>query len=325
MIRYVVKRLLMMIPVLLGVITIVFILTAITPGDPVTSILGEDATPEARESLREKLGLDQPVYVRYGKYIYNIVTKGDFGTSYISKQPIMSEILVRYPKTLILAFSSLAVAIVVGITLGVLSAVKQYTIIDNASMTVSLITVSIPSFWLGLMLIVVFAVKLHLLPAGGIKTPLGWVLPIITCGLGSAANVARVTRSSMLEVIRQDYVRTARAKGQKDFVIVMKHAFKNALIPIITTVGTQMGSLLGGTVAIESIFSIPGIGKWMVDALNTRDFPAIQGGILFLAVMFSVVNLLVDIAYAFIDPRIMAKYRRHKKKPRDVGALRGRG
>lgn len=314
MIRYIVKRLLWLIPVLLGVITISFVLTAITPGDPVDSLIGADASQEAKDSLRAELGLDQPLLVRYVKYIVDFVTKGDLGTSYRSKEPVLKEILHRYPKTMVLAFLSLLLAVIVGIPLGVISSVKQNTWIDNTSMATSLVAVSMPQFWLGLLLIIAFAVKLRWLPASGVSKTVGWILPIVTCGFGSSANIARITRSSMLEVIRQDYVRTARAKGQKDTVIILKHALKNALIPIITSVGSQVSVMLGGTVTIEAVFSIPGIGKYMVDSLSQRDYPAIQGGILFLAVVFSIVNLLVDIAYAYVDPRIMAKYR-SKKRP----------
>lgn len=320
MIRYIVKRLLWLIPVLLGVITISFILTAITPGDPVDSLIGADASQEAKDALRANLGLDQPIYVRYVKYIVNFVTKGDLGTSYRSKQPVLQEILYRYPRTMLLAFASLALAVLIGVPLGILSAVKQNTLIDNASMATSLVAVSMPQFWLGLLLIIAFAVKLKWFPSSGVTKTAGWVLPIVTCGLSAAANIARITRSSMLEVIRQDYVRTARAKGQKDSLIIFQHALKNALIPIITSVGSQVSVMLGGTVTIEAVFSIPGIGKYMVDSLSMRDYPAIQGGILFLAIVFSIVNLLVDIAYAYVDPRIMAKYKSKKRKAKKQAA-----
>jgi len=320
MIRYVIKRILMMIPVLLGVLIIIFALTALCPGDPVTSILGSDAPEEAKEQLAEQLGLNDPIYVRFGKYIVNLVTKGDLGTSYITKQPVMGEILNRLPTTAILAFGSIIVAILIGVPLGILSAVKQYSWIDNVSMVLALVGVSMPQFWLGLLLMLLFAVHLNILPTSGVTNPLGWILPMVTLGFCSAANIARISRSSMLEVTRADYIRTARAKGQKEFKIVMGHAFRNALIPIVTTVGSQVGSMLGGSIAIENVFAIPGLGTYMVGAMNARNYPAIQGGVFFVAIVFSVVNLLVDISYAFIDPRIMATYQRRKKKKRPDAA-----
>lgn len=311
--RYILRRLLMLIPVVLGVITIVFILSEINPGDPVTTMLGADAPEEARLLLSQQLGLDRPLYVRYFSYLWNFITKGDLGISYTTSQPVMGEILTLWPKTLILASASVAVSLLVGIPAGILSAVKQYSVVDNLTIALSLFLASVPQFWLALMMIIIFSVNLHWFPTSGIIDPKGWVLPILACGLASAAGNARMTRSSMLEVIRQDYIRTARAKGQKEGTVIFRHAFKNALIPIVTNVGAQIGSAMGGAVTIEKVFSIPGLGKYLVDGLSNHNTPAVLGGILFLALIFSIVNLLVDIAYAFIDPRIMAKYRQVNK------------
>lgn len=309
MIKYIIRRILLLIPVMLGVITIVFILTAITPGDPVDSLVGEGASEEVREELRAELGLDKSVPVQYVNYIVKLVTKGDIGISYKTKQPVWNELMARFPTTLKLAFLSLIVAVVVGLPLGILSAVKQYSWVDSLSRVASLVIVSVPQFWLGLMLILVFSVWLGWVPAFGVFTPNSWILPVATLGLGSAANISRISRSSMLDVVRQDYIRTARAKGQKESTVMLYHGLKNALIPIITNIGTQLGSLLGGAVTIETVFSISGIGKYMLEGLSGRDYPVVQGGVLFLALVFSAVNLLVDIAYAFVDPRIKAKYK----------------
>lgn len=313
MLRYVIKRLLMMIPVLLGVLIIVFILTAISPGNPVDSLIGADAPQAAKDALAEELGLNDPIYIRFFNYVKNLILHGDLGKSYTTKQPVMGELLSRWPTTFFLAIGSIIVALLIGIPLGVLSAVKQYSWIDNTAMVIALAAVSMPQFWLGLMLMLLFAVKLGVLPTSGITDPLGWILPIVTCGFCSAANIARTTRSSMLEVIRADYIRTTRAKGQKEFTIVTKHALRNALIPIVTTVGSQVGVMLGGSIAIESVFGLPGLGSYMVEAMTSRNYPAIQGAVLLVAVTFSLVNLIVDLSYGFIDPRIMATYQKKKK------------
>lgn len=309
MLRFIIRRILFLIPVMLGVITIVFILTAITPGDPVDSLVLEGTSEKVKEELRIELGLDKPLPVRYVRYIVNLVTKGDIGNSYKSKQPVWDELMFRFPTTLKLAFFSLIVSIIVGLPLGIASAVKQYSWLDSGSRVVSLVIVSVPQFWLGLMLILVFSRELGWLPSFGIQNPLGWILPVAALGLGSAANIARISRSSMLDVVRQDYIRTARAKGQKESTVMLHHGLRNALIPIITNIGGQLGASLGGAVTIETVFSVSGIGKYMLDALAARDYPVVQGGVLFLALVFSVVNLLVDIAYAFIDPRIKARYK----------------
>lgn len=316
-----------MIPVLLGVLIIVFILNTISPGDPIDSLIGSDAPQEAKDALREELGLDDPIHIRFWNYVKNLVLHGDLGTSYTTKQPIMGELLARWPTTFILALGSIIVALLIGIPLGVVSAVKQYSWMDNSAMVIALAAVSMPQFWLGLMLMMLFAVHLGLLPTSGISNPLGWILPVVTCGFCSAANIARTTRSSMLEVIRADYIRTTRSKGQKEFNIVVKHALRNALIPIVTTVGSQVGVMLGGSIAIESVFALPGLGSYMIDAMSSRNYPAIQGAVLLVAITFSLVNLLVDVSYGFIDPRIMATYQRKKKKktaqPDQAAGVRG--
>ena len=308
MFRYVVKRILLMIPVILGVLTLVFLMSAITPGDPVDQLVGIDAPESVREATRESLGLNDPLVVRYVKYIFNFVTKGDLGISYYTRQAVSTEIMSRFPYTMILAFVSLGVGVAVGIPLGVVSAVRQYSWMDSAILVLSMIAASMPNFWLALLCISLFAVKLKILPVHGIATPLGWVLPIIVCAVDTMAGITRITRSSMLEVIRADYIRTARAKGQTERVIIWKHALKNALIPVITSIGATLGSMLGGALTIESVFAIPGIGKYMVDAISHRDFPAIQGGVIVLAIVFTIINLVVDLIYTVVDPRLKSMF-----------------
>ncbi|MCL2200464.1 MAG: ABC transporter permease [Oscillospiraceae bacterium] len=308
MYKYILKRLLMMIPIILGVSFVIFFMTYITPGDPAIMTLGEGAPPEAIEALREEMGLNDPFLVRYVTYVVNMV-QGDLGNSFMTRRGVVDEIMDRFPTTLMLAFYGTVLSVLIGIPLGIISATKQYSIFDNAATAAGLLGVSIPNFWLGLMLIILFSINLGWLPPSGIATPSAWILPVITLGTGSAAMVMRITRSSMLEVIRQDYIRTARAKGQKESVIIWKHALRNALIPVVTAVGLDFGFLLGGAVLTESIYAVPGLGRFMVDSIRTRDFPIIQGGVLFLAIVFSLVNLLVDILYAYIDPRIKSQYK----------------
>lgn len=320
MIRYIIKRILSMIPVLLGVSLIIFSLLYFTPGDPAEYMLGMDASQENIDALHEELGLDQPFLVQYVHYIGNIVTKFDFGKSYTTRQSVTDEILQRLPATLTLAVLSVLFAAIVGVTTGVIAAVKQYSIFDKAATVVALTGVSMPNFWTGLMLIIVFSVNLGWLPPSGFDTPLHWVLPTLTVGMASSATIMRQTRSAMLEVIRQDYITTARAKGQKEIIIVLRHALRNALIPIITVIGISFGGMLGGAILAESIFSIPGIGKLMVDAINVKNYPMVQGGVLFIAFGFSIVNLLVDIIYAFVDPRIKSQYQSGGKKRRKKAA-----
>ena len=306
--KYILKRLLMMIPIILGVTFVIFYMTYITPGCPAVLTLGEGAPPEAIEQLREEWGLNNPFLTRFATYVINLL-QGDLGISYVSRAPVWDEIMARFPTTFMLAIYGTILSIIIGIPLGILSATKQYSIFDNAATATGLLAVSIPNFWLGLMLIIAFSLHLGWLPPSGLDTPSAWVLPVITLGTGSAALVMRITRSSMLEVIRQDYIRTARAKGQKESIIVWKHALRNAMIPVITAIGLDFGFLLGGAILTESIYAIPGLGRFMVDSITRRDFSIIQGGVLFMAITFSLVNLLVDILYAYIDPRIKSQYK----------------
>lgn len=313
MAKYILKRLLMMIPVLIGVSLVIFTMVYFTPGDAPEMILGDLGTPEDKALMREELKLDEPFLIRYLDYLKGLVFEGDLGTSYTTKRPVIDEILERFPATVILAGMSAILASIIGIIAGIISATKQYSLFDNIATGLSLVGVSMPNFWQGLMLILLFSVWLRWLPASGFSGPNYWILPVITIGTSNAATIMRMTRSSMLEVIRQDYIRTARAKGQVERVVIWKHALRNALIPIVTTIGLTFGKMLGGAVLTESIFSIAGIGKLMVDAIKLRNTPVVQGGVIFIAFSLSIVNLLVDILYAYIDPRIKSQYMKAKK------------
>lgn len=306
MIKYVVRRLIQTIPVLIGVTLLVFSLMHLIPGDPADVIAGESAPKELKEQLREKLGLNEPVYVQYGKFLGNII-QGDLGTSIRSNAPVMDEIKIRFWITVELAIYSTILSVFIGLIAGVISAVRQYSILDVVIMIVALFGLSMPNFWLGLMLIKKFAVDLMLVPPSGWGTWQQMILPVITLGTGGAAIVARMTRSSMLEVISQDYIRTARAKGVRDRVVIYKHALRNALIPVVTVVGLEFGSFLGGAVLTETVFAINGMGRLVVEAIRARDFPVVQGTVLIISLLFVLVNLLVDISYRYLNKRIELK------------------
>lgn len=306
--KYIIKRLLLLIPVLLGVSLLVFTILSLTPGDPAQLILGESAPKEAVLKLREEMGLNDPFLLQYLRFVKNAIV-GDFGRSYTTGREVFGEIFSRFPNTFILAVVGMIISVCIGIPVGIISATKQYSAMDSISMILALLGVSMPVFWLGLMLILVFSVKLGLLPSGGFDGLKSIILPAATLGVGSAAIITRMTRSSMLEVIRQDYIRTARAKGVSEKVVINRHALKNALIPIITVVGLQFGGLLGGAVLTESVYSWPGVGRLMVDAIRQKDTPTVLAAVVFLAATFSVVNLLVDILYAYVDPRIKSQYK----------------
>lgn len=303
-----------MIPVLLGVTFIIFAMLSVAPGDPARQILGESATQEQVAAKRVELGLNDPIVVRYGRYVYNIVTKGDMGISYSNGKPVTTALFERFPTTALLAVLSTLLMVVIGLPIGIISAVKQYTWTDNIVRVISMIGVSMPNFWTGLLLIILFALKLGWLPASGFYSPKYWILPAFVIGFNCSAVLMRMTRSSMLECIRQDYIRTARSKGQTERVITMHHVLRNAMIPIVTVVGNQIGYLLGGAIVTEQIFSIPGLGKFIVEAIKSRDYPIVLGGVVLIAVSYSVVNLIVDVIYAFLDPQIKAKYSSGNRK-----------
>ncbi|MEC1522626.1 ABC transporter permease [Neobacillus niacini] len=303
MLMFIVRRLMQTIPVIIGVTFVVFFIMQLVPGDPAVLLAGEGASKETINAIREQLGLNRPLLVQYFDYLTSVF-RGDFGVSLKNSQPVLDEILVRLPITIELAFFSILITIVLGMAAGIISAIKPYSLKDTLVMIVALLGISLPSFWFGLMLMYFFSVKLQILPVAGWDSLLHVILPALTLGAGGAAIVARMTRSSMLEVIRQDYIRTARAKGVRESVIIYKHGLRNALIPVITVVGLQFGALLGGTVLVESIFAINGLGRMIVDSIRMRDLPMVQGGVLVASLVFVVVNLLVDVLYRFFNKRI---------------------
>jgi peptide/nickel transport system permease protein len=307
----------MLIPVLLGVTVVVFLMLYLTPGDPARALLGDNANQEDILTLRKQMGLDDPMIVQYLRYMFKLLFKGDLGISYVSHRPVMLEILARFPTTMLLTAVGVLISVTVGVTTGVISAIRQYSWMDRLATAVGLIGVSMPAFWLGLVLSFVFALKLRWLPATGFYGPKYWILPAITVGVQTATMLMRMTRSSMLEVVRQDYIRTARAKGLNERRVTMHHALRNSLIPIITVVGLQIGNQLGGAMVTETIFSIPGLGKFMVDSILTRDYPVVQSGVLVIALVFSVVNVLVDILYALVDPNIRIQFSSMRKLKRN--------
>jgi peptide/nickel transport system permease protein len=312
LLKYIIKRLLMMVPVLLAISFVVLLVLDFTPGDPARMQLGSMATEEQVQQLREKMGLDDPLLVRYGRYIWNVL-HGDFGTSFMTKRPVLDEMLQRFPYTVQLTVISLVLSLLIGVPLGVFAATHQYSWKDNGAIFMSLICVSMPSFWLALMLIRVFGVKLQWVPYSGIGDWRGWILPCLSTALGYAAIIARQTRSDVLETIRQDYITTARAKGVRERVVLFRHALKNALIPIIMIIGSIFGFSLGGAMISEIIFTIPGLGVYTLTGLNNRDYPVIQSSVLLLSALFSITILVVDIVFAMVDPRIRSQYSGKKK------------
>lgn len=308
MYKFILRRLIMLIPVLLGVSLIVFSILSLTPGDPVEMRLGDNYTQESYEAMTKELGLDQPFPVRYVKYAGGVL-RGDFGLSYTTGRPVFDEIQARLPNTVILAAFSMFFAILIGIPLGVISATRQYSFLDTSSMFFALIGVSMPNFWLGLMLILIFAAKLGWFPSANFNGMRSLVLPAVTLGANSLAIITRMTRSSMMETIRQDYIRTARAKGAKESAVIIKHALRNAMIPVVTTIGLQFGFSIGGAVLVETVFSWPGIGRLLVESIKFKDLPIVMAIVLVMATLFTLINLCIDILYAFLDPRIRAQYK----------------
>lgn len=308
MIRYVLKRFLQLIPVLFIVTFIIFFVMYLAPGDPGSIILGPTATQEAIDEMNEGLGFYDPFFTRFSRYIYNAVFKFDLGTSYKSRKPVLEEILPRVPISLRVSFNGITCAAFLGIPIGVLSAVKQYSLLDTVPTVIAMFFAAMPLFWLGMILLYVFSLKLGWFPSYGIGTWKHNILPMIAIGLPYAARQLRFTRSSMLETIREDYVRTARAKGASERAVIWKHALKNALLPVITVLGNNFGSLFGGAVVTETLFAIPGIGSLLVTGINTRDVPIVTASVLVVAVIFSLIMLGVDLLYAYIDPRIKSKY-----------------
>jgi len=331
LLKYAVRRLIGVIPVLFGLLVLVSLLIEFIPGDPARVMLGQHVSESALEALREKMGLDRPFYVRFLSYVAKLF-QGDWGDSIREGRPILTILSERFPATFELSLAAMVFSGIVGISLGILSAAKQYSVLDYAGMVVALIGISMPVFWLGLMMIYAFSLVVPILPFGGRLTTgvafesvtgfyvfdaiirgngraLGdllvhLVMPSIALGTIPMAMITRMTRSSMLEELRQDYIRTARAKGLRERLVVIKHGLRNALIPVVTVVGLNFGLLLGGAILTETVFAWPGLGSWLLDSINARDYPAVQGGVLFVGAVFILINLLVDLSYAWINPKV---------------------
>jgi peptide/nickel transport system permease protein len=307
--RYIVRRVLLLVPMLLAIIFIVYGIMCLTPGDPARIILGNRASPEAIARTRAEMGFDKPFLTRYVNYVVNAAA-GDLGVSWRTKRPVFQVIVGRFPTTIKLSVLAVVIAILVGTPLGILAAVKQYSLFDVVGTAMAMFMASIPGFWFGLMAIVLFSLKLGLLPSNGADSWRHFVLPAVTLALPVAASLLRLTRATMLETIRQDYIRMARAKGQSEYKVVFVHALKNALLPVVTATGMEFGGLLGGVVTIETVFSINGVGTLIIDAIRMKDIPQVTGCAIFLAASFMVLMLFVDILYAYIDPRIKARYQK---------------
>lgn len=321
MIKFVVKRLLMMIPVLLGVMLFIFVVSRLS-GDPVLVVLGGDYTQEQYDAVKESMGLNDPYPVQFFNYIKGVVTEFDLGTSYQNNQPVRDEVLKRLPISVGLAMIGVVIAVVVGIPLGVTSAVKQNSIVDYIVTLFAMTSSAMPSFWLAFMLIIFFSLNLGWFPASGLDGFKSWILPALALGILPIATVCRTTRSNMLESIRQDYIRTARAKGVSERKVIYKHALKNSIIPVLTILGVIVGVSVGNSVVLETVFGIPGIGSLMMTAINAKDYPTIQGSVLVFSIVVCMVNLIIDILYGFVDPRIKAQYTRgnaRNKAKKDEG------
>lgn len=307
MLKYILKRLLLIIPVVIGITLFIYLLLDIGMGDPTALILGPDASAEQVAALRAELGLDKSVFVRYFNYMYNAI-QGDLGNSWYNSRPVIDEFLLRLPNTLALAFSALGITIVVGLTFGTLAAVRQNRPIDGITLIFALLFASMPSFWFGLILQIIFCLELQWLPPMGSGTLKHMILPATTLALGTIASQVRMTRSSILDVVNMNYIRTARAKGAGEFRVVFRHVIRNALMPVVTNWGLTFATAFGGTIISETVFSVPGISTFLINAVKVRDIPIVMGTVIIVSVIVALINLIIDIIYAFIDPRVKAGY-----------------
>lgn len=303
MLKYILKRLLLLIPVVIGITLFIYVILSAAPGDPAQLILGMDATEEELIAKRAELGLDQPVLIQYFNYIVKAV-QGNFGSSWLSGYEVLPEFMHRLPHTITLGTLAMAFAVLLGIPLGIISAIRQNTVIDYFSLALAVILFSLPAFWFGMMAQIFFCLQLGWFPASGVGTPSHYVLPALTLGANVLASQLRMTRTSMLDVVKQDYIRTARAKGANERRVVVKHVLRNGMLPVVTQVGISYASCMGGSVVTESVFSVPGIGSLLINAVKSRDIPVVMGTIIFVALIVGVINLLVDLLYAYIDPRV---------------------
>ncbi len=313
MFKFILKRLLLMIPVIIGISFVIFAIVSLTPGDPAQLILGADADPVLLQAKREEFGLNDNFFMRYIKYITGVF-RGDFGKSYRTGLPVLGELLLRLPHTTIIALGGIGLSVVVGVPLGMISAIKQYSFIDYFARTLALLLTAIPVFWLGLLMLLFFVLKLRWFPATGTGSWRNYVLPVVALAASATATQTRTTRSAMLEAIRQDYVRTARAKGISEPKIMFKHVLKNSILPVITIAGMNVGVQMGGTVVIENVFNIPGMGNMLINSVRVKDIPMIVSTIIMVAFFIGVMNLIVDIIYTFVDPRLKTQYVTVKKK-----------
>ncbi|MGI6661858.1 MAG: ABC transporter permease [Bacillota bacterium] len=316
--RYILKRLLLVVPTMLSVIILVFTIMAVTPGDPGRMILGSSAPQSAVDALNREFGLHEPFLTRLGKYLWNVLTRFDFGESWRTRQSVFKEIKVRFPITLRLSVLAIMGQVLIGIPLGIIAAVKQYSTTDFFATVFAMMMGAVPGFWLGLMLMLLFGVKLALLPTAGLSTAAHYVLPVLTMALPGGSGLLKITRSTMLDCIRQDYVRTARAKGAAEKAVILHHALRNALLPIVTVVGINFAFSLGGSVVIENVFSIPGIGAILVDSIKKKDVPQVMAIVIIFSVTYCLVMVLVDIVYALLDPRVKAQYAEAGKRKAKV-------
>ena len=307
MLKYILKRLLLIIPVVIGITLFIYLLLDIGMGDPTALILGPDASAEQVAALRAELGLDKSVFVRYFNYMYNAI-QGDLGNSWYNSRPVIDEFLLRLPNTLALAFSALGITIVVGLTFGTLAAVRQNRPIDGITLIFALLFASMPSFWFGLILQIIFCLELQWLPPMGSGTFRHMILPATTLALGTIASQVRMTRSSILDVVNMNYIRTARAKGAGEFRVVFRHVIRNALMPVVANWGLTFATAFGGTIISETVFSVPGISTFLINAVKVRDIPIVMGTVIIVSVIVALINLIIDIIYAFIDPRVKAGY-----------------
>ena len=307
MIKFIVKRLLIMLPIIVGISFLVFSIMNLTPGDPAVLALGPSATPDELFQWREERGLNDDFFTRYGRFLFNVL-QGDLGKSYRTNRMVADEVVERIPATMILATGATILMVAIGIPIGILSAVKQYSIIDTISVFSALLLTSMPAFWLGLLLMLVFSLHLNWLPATGTDSWINYILPCITLAAAVMAGLLRMTRSSMLEVIRQDYIRTARAKGANERQVIFKHALRNALLPIITVVGLNYARMFGGALITETVFAIPGIGTLLVNSVRMKDTPVVMVCVILIATIIGLMNLVVDILYVYIDPRLKTQF-----------------
>lgn len=314
--RYIIKRLLILIPVVICVAIVIFTLLYFTPGDPAEVLLGPGATAELLAQKRHELGLDQPFVTQLGTFLSQLFLHGDLGLSYTDGTSVMSQLMSRMPRTLIIAVMVMVIQVVVGIPLGMAAATHKDHWQDTFCILLAMFTTSFPAFWIALLMVLLFSLKLNLLPVAGVESWTGYILPCIAAGLHGIGQLARLTRSQMLEVLNADYTTTARSQGTAERKILYFHVLPNAMIPIITSIGTHFGSALGGSIVIENVFAIPGVGLYMMDAISNRDYPVVRGGVVILAFMFCLVMLIVDLCYAFIDPRIKAQYEQKRKRKR---------